>query len=55
MDVFVAEICSHIREARLRIDAFAVPGEHTVGDEGVTKIVYAGACASWSRFEFCPP
>jgi hypothetical protein len=36
MDVFVTEIRSQIREARLRIDAFAVPGEHAAGDEGMT-------------------
>jgi len=55
MDVFVAEIRGQIRKARLRIDAFAVPGEHTAGDEGMTKFVYAGTHASWSRFELRPP
>ena len=46
MDIFVAEICGQEREARLRIDALAVSGEHTAGDEGMTKIVYAGAHAT---------
>ena len=55
VDIFVPEIGGQVREARLRIDALAVPGEHAACDEGMAKIVYARTHASRSRFKLRPP
>src|SRR5213594_4387224 len=55
VDVLVAEICSQVRETRLRIDAFAVPGQHSVHDEGMSQVVNAGSYASCGGFESRAP
>src|SRR5207302_8622152 len=54
VDIFVPEIGDQVREARLRIDTLAVPGEHAARDEGMTKIVYTRTHASRSRFAPAP-
>ena len=55
VDIFVPEIGGQVREAQLRVDTLAVPGEHAACDEGMTKIVYTRSHASRSRFELRPP
>ena len=41
VDVLVAEVRGQIGETRLGIDAFPVPGQHPVHDEGMPQIMDA--------------
>jgi hypothetical protein len=51
VDVLVAQISGQVEETRLRVNAFAIPREHTVHNKGMTKVMDAGARTSWPRFD----
>jgi hypothetical protein len=55
VDVLVAQISGQVKEARLGVDAFAVPREHTVHNKGVPQVMDMRAHAAWRSFNSCTP
>src|SRR5271156_5274437 len=47
----MAEVSCQVREARLGVDAFSVPSEHAIYDEGVAHVVNPWAAAALNRLE----
>ena len=51
VDVFVAEVCGQVREARLRIDPLSIPSQHAVEHKGVPEVVNARAYLAVLRLD----